>query len=321
MLRALVLAFAVVAFGTAGYTWVEGWSPWKSLFFTLVTLTTVGYGDYGLTEAGERFTAVLMIGGIGSISYTASLVLQRLMARAVRPEKRMIERIKKMRGHVVVCGLGRTGQRVIRRLVDEGVAVVAIDSDTKRVESARIHGVVAMEGDATSDEALLDAGVDRATSVVAVTSSDAVNAMICLTAHALAPEAEVVARAEDESSICKLKRAGASSVMSPASYGGDGIAERILRPEVARLLPGLQGNDDGLNFAEVTISPGSAFDGATIKEIGAAHPRLAFVAARGCEGELAIRPAVDRRFKAGDVLVVAGENADVERMRASRRAA
>jgi len=313
--RSLLLAFVVVTFGTAGYTWVEGWSPWRALFFTLVTLTTVGYGDYGLSESGERFTAVLMIGGIGSLSYSVSLLLHRLMSRVVRPEKRMLERIKKMNGHTLVCGLGRTGQRVIDRLVHEGFQVVAIDSDQKRVESLRQRGVTAIEGDATSDDTLLEAGIERVRAVAAVTSSDAINALICLSAHALAPEANLIARAEDESSICKLRRAGAHHVMSPATYGGDGIAEHIVRPEVARLLPGLEGAEEGLQFAELCVVLGSRFEKMSIGALGAAHPRLAFVAARVSGGEVTIRPSAERVLEVGDVLVVAGQAVDVRAMR------
>lgn len=321
VVRSLGLVMLVVVSGTAGYTWIEGWTPWQSLFFTLVTLTTVGYGDYGLTEAGERFTAVLMIGGIGTVSYTASLTLHRLMARAVNPEKGMMDQVRKLKGHTIICGLGRTGQRVIDRLVDGNITVVAIDNDSKRVEAARARGLIAIEGDASSDECLIRAGVRCADALAALTSSDAVNALICLSAHALAPDAMVIARAEEEASISKLHRAGACTVLSPATYGGDGIAEHILQPEVARLMPGLEGDDHQLQFAEVAVTPTSPFAGIKIAALGAAHPRLAIVAARNSAGEIAIRPPADRVLSAGDVLIVAGEADDVAKLRRTKLAA
>ena len=319
--RSLLLIFAVVLFGTAGYTWIEGWSPWKSLFFTLVTLTTVGYGDYGLSEAGERFTAVIMIGGIGTVSYTASLVLQRLMTRATQPQRRSIERIRKMQDHHIVCGLGRTGIRAIQKLLEEGAQVAAIDADADRVAQARELGIMAIVGDATSDDALGVAGIERASAVAAVTSSDAVNALICLTVHALNPELRIIARAEDESSICKLRRAGADSVISPASYGGDGVAENMLRPDVARLLPGLQGSDDGLHFAEITVTPHSVHEGKSVRELGVANPDLVFIAIRDPQGKSRLRPEGSHVLKSGEVVVVTGDALHIEGLRSNRRAA
>ena len=320
VMRSGVLIACVVLLGTAGYTWIEGWSPWRSLFFTLVTLTTVGYGDYGLSEAGERFTAVLMIGGIGTVSYTATSAVHRVMVRATHPERQMLEKIKKMSGHTIVCGLGRTGERVIDRLRREGAEVVAIDNDPKKVESSRERGLIALEGDASGDAALEDAGALRAAAVAAVTSSDAVNALICLSAGAIAPGLRVIARAEDESSIRKLERAGAASVLSPSVYGGDGIAEQLLRPEAAKLMPGLQG-DGGVQFSEMLIGEHSVFAGRTIASVGREHPRMVIIAAGCAGGDLTVRPESDRVLQAGDVLVVAGAGAEMDALRDTARAA
>lgn len=319
--RSLLLICAVVVCGTAGYTWIEGWTVWESLFFTLVTLTTVGYGDYGLSEAGERFTAVLMIGGIGTVSLMASQLVHSAMARATQPERRMMQYARHMQGHFIVCGLGRTGRRVVETLDAEGATVLAIDIDPKKVEAARDRGVVALEGDATSDEVLEMAGIERAVGLAAASASDPTNAMICLTAHALAPDVAITARACDVSAIEKLKRAGASGVVSPTSYGGDGIAQNMLRPEVAKLLFGMCAGGDQLSFAEVAVGEGSPMIGRSVKQLGEEHPRIVFVAARANGGELVMRPEPGDRLGAGDVLVVAGTPVDVGRLKATRLAA
>jgi len=319
--RSLLMMSLVVGMGTAGYTWIEGWSPWQSLFFTLVTLTTVGYGDYGLSAAGERFTAILMIGGIAIVSYTASQILHFAISKATYPERRMIQQAKQMHGHFIVCGLGRTGQRVIRRLMEEDATLVAIDQDPKLVEDARERGIVAFEGDATSDQSLLDAGIDRAASLAAVTSSDAANAMICLTARALATDISIVARAEEEASVCKLKRAGADRVVSPASYGGDGIAANLLHPEVASLLHGLEDGHGDVEFVEYFVSPSSTACGKTILELGKAHPKLVFVASHAKGGATQIRPPATHVLREGEVLVLAGTQADLDALRQTSRIA
>lgn len=314
--RLLFVACAVVIIGTAGFTWIEGWSPWKSLFFTLVTLTTVGYGDYGLSENGQKFAAVLLVGGIGTVSFAISQVLQRVMTRVAQPELRMIEKARLLKGHVVVCGLGRTGKRIIERLTDAGMTVTAIDSNETLVQDARNRGIIAIRGDATNDDTLYKAGLDNAASIAAVTSSDAVNAMICLSAHAIAPDVNIVARAEDESAICKLQRAGAHEVLSPATYGGDGIAQQILHPQVASLMPGIHSANELLSFDEYVVEQDT-----TIAKLGAQHPSIVFIASRSEEGSVTLRPCGDRLMRKGEVLIVAGHPADVVDLRTDCKAA
>ena len=313
--RPLLALAVVVVFGTAGYAWIEGWGPWKSLFFTLVTLTTVGYGDYGLSEAGERFTAVLMIVGIGTVSYSVSRVIQAAVMRNLEPERRMLKMAESMSGHHVVCGYGRMGRRVVDRLMQAEAAFVVIDADASSVERARSDGHVAIEGDATEDSVLEAAGLSRAGSLAAVTSSDAVNALICLTARAMAPGASIVARADDSASARKLVRAGASRVVSPTAHGGDGVAEGMLRPDVARLLYGEEGGEAGLSFGQVSVGDGLA--GKTVGEAGAARPDVVFVAVCSNGGKTELRPRGDRVLMLGDVLVVAGRGVDEELERAA----
>ncbi|MEL7485107.1 MAG: potassium channel family protein, partial [Planctomycetota bacterium] len=189
--RAVAILLIVVLTGTAGYVWIEGWSPLHALFFTIITITTVGYSEYGLSIEGEMFTIFVMVGGIGTVSYAAGTLVRRAIAQSLNPERRMLQRIKSMRDHYIVCGFGRMGRRVARQLVASDVQFVVIDTDAKLVAQARELGMIALEGDATEDGTLEAAGMDRAASLAAITSSDAVNAMICLTAHAIAPDLRI----------------------------------------------------------------------------------------------------------------------------------
>ncbi|MEM9064772.1 MAG: potassium channel protein [Planctomycetota bacterium] len=315
VLRGVVLLTGVLASGTLGYAWIEGWALWDAFFFTLVTLTTVGYGDYGLTAAGERFTALVMIGGIGTVSYTGGMLIQRLVVRASQQERKMIDQTAKLRNHFIVCGLGRTGLRVIDRLEERGEAAVAIDPDPERVAHARSMGLVALSGDATSDLGLSLVGIKHASAIAATTSSDAVNALICLSARAVNPEIRVVARAEDKDSVCKLERAGADAVISPSTYGGDGIAESMAQAEMSTLLPGLHGSDGSLHFAELAVRPGSTHIGRTLAEIGREHRDLVFVAWKDPSGECRVRPDPHRPLAEGDMLVIAGSASQLSTLR------
>lgn len=311
--RSMALCALVVLLGTAGYTWIENWTPWESLFFTLVTLTTVGYGDYGLSSAGERFTAIVMIGGIGTVSYAASQFISHAATCAIKPERRMLSKAAQLSDHHIVCGLGRTGQRIIDRIHAEGIPLVTIDSDEDLVASARDHGHIALRGDATHDELLVAAGIERAKTIAAVTSCDSANAMICLSARALAPDAIIIARAEDESSVQKLLRAGATSVINPTRYAGDSIAESMLRPDVADMLYGVNDHACGsLKFAELVITQDSPEKGQTIGDLGNANPNLAVVASRSPEGQITMRPDADTPIDAGQILIVAGTADEVD---------
>ena len=308
--RSLVLLTGVVIMGTSGYHWIEGWSVWQSFFFTLITLTTVGFSDYGLSEAGEQFTAVVMIGGIATMSYCLTQIVEFITARAMRPERKAMQQIRKLSGHHVVCGAGSMGLRVIERLETQGEVVVAVDADPLVVERLRDRGLVAMCGDATSDKTLYDAGIERASSLAAVTNSDAVNALICLSSHAIAPELQIVARAEDTGSETKLRRAGAQTVISPTMYGADGIAEFMARPDVARIMFGEGGSassvDSPMRVVELKIHAAEADTVQSVAAFEVSHPSLTVVAVRGAAGGLVAKPPKDRELCAGDSVLVAG---------------
>lgn len=313
--RALSVCTLVVLFGTAGFTWIEGWGTWQSFFFTLYTLTTVGYGDNGISENGQRFTAILMIGGIASVSYSLSQIVQYATSKAIDTEKQMVNKANKLYDHVIVCGIGRTGQRVIQRLNEEGIPLVATDTNEQLVKAAKDNGVIAFLGDSTLDRVLLDAGVKRASAIAATTSSDPTNAMICLTAKALNPDVRIIARAEGEDSIDKLTRAGASSVISPSRFGGDGIVESILHPCVAEVLfDSHSSSQEKLHFREIPIDASSVNVGREIGSLLSKHPKIVMISIRETGGHFTMRPPGSHVLKAGEFLLVAGLDADVAKL-------
>ena len=322
--RAFVLLAGVAVLGTAGIHWIEGWSVWHSFFFTLITLTTVGYTEYGLSDAGEHFAALIMLGGIATASYCVAQIIEFITSRAVRPERKTMQQIRRLSGHHIVCGAGSMGCRVIERLESQGEVVVAIDLDESIVEKLREKGHIALKGDATSDSLLYQAGIDRAQSLAAVTASDAHNALVCLTAHAIAPELMLVARAHDIESETKLRRAGASTVISPTIYGGDGIAEFMARPDAARVMFGDSGTDTAttnpMRILEVEIDAGTPSVDTTISAFAELHPTLTVVAYRGPSGAFEIKPDQGRVLREGDSLMVAGLVADLGSLRCENAA-
>lgn len=314
--RALLVGILVILFGTAGFTWIEGWSPWQSFFFTLYTLTTVGYGDNGLSEYGQRFTAVLMIGGIASVSYSLSQIVQFATSKAIDTEKQMIKKAQKLRGHVIVCGIGRTGTHVIQRLKEQNIPIVATDTNEQLVQVARDQGIIAFLGDSTLDSVLIDAGVKRASAIAATTSYDPTNAMICLTGKALNPDIRIIARAEGDDSVDKLTRAGANAVISPTRFGGDGIAESILHPCIAEVLYGSSSTaNEKLQFRELPITHASHHAGKQISEVLRQHPKIVLISIREAQGHFTMRPSGAHTLKQGEFLLVAGLDEDISKLK------
>jgi voltage-gated potassium channel len=310
--RSVLVCVLTLVAGMFGFMRTEGWGPWESLYFTLVTLTTVGYGDYGVSNAGKTFAVAVMLVGIGTISYCLSQIVQYAAATATNPEIRMLKLVTKMSDHFIICGMGRTGERVARKLAGEGMDFVVIDESEDLVEQYRRDGMVALRGNATEDMTLMVAGIERARGLAAVTSCDASNAMICLTAKALKRDLHIAARAEQDSSVEKLTRAGANVVINPCRYGGDGIVESLVRPEVSCLLFSNPTMETGsLRFVEYRVSDSDARQHITIESLLSEHPGVVFIASKQPGKDMCVRPDVQHELKTNESLVFAGVSEDI----------
>jgi voltage-gated potassium channel len=309
----------LVLCGTCGYMWIEGWDFTQSLFFTVITLTTVGYGDYGLSEEGLRFTTILIVGGFGVFAYSAGQLAPIILNERLAQEWKMNRQIKKLTDHFIVCGLGRVGQAVCDSLNQHGISFVAVDPDQAAVNRAIARGCVAITGDAATDEVLIQASVKGARCVACVTDSDTDNIVITLTARELNSDVYIISRAENAAAIRKMDRAGASRVISPILAGGLSIANAMVKPHLAELLDRSNDADGGIALAEVTITEASQLNGRTIRDCGSVHGSVVFVAVKPAGGPARLRPAADESLQGGDVLIVAGDVLDVGRLQQEAR--
>jgi len=232
---ALALIIIVIAFGTAGYQLIEGWNFLDALYMTIITLTTVGYREvHELSSRGMIFTIVLLMVGVGTFLYALSAgakiilegELQELFGR-----KRLEKKIKELKGHYIVCGYGRMGKIICRELKAKNVPFVAIERNGDFLNN-RLDDFLGISGDATNDDILREAGIERAKGLISVLPNDALNLYVVLSARELNPDLHIVARAGEEGSENKLLRAGADKVVSPYHIGGLRIAHTILRPAV-----------------------------------------------------------------------------------------
>jgi len=315
---ALALLVAVIAGGTIGYIALEGWSAWDAFYMTVLAVTTVGSRS-DMSRAGQVFTVVLLLGGVGAALYTftllATLVVEGGLPKRLqrRRDARMLETIK---DHFILCGYGRIGSIIARQLQRQNVPFVVVERDVERVHAAIVDGALAVEADASSEEVLKRVGIERARGLIAAVGTDAENVYAVLSARVMRPDLFIVGRAETEDATLKLKRAGANRVVSPYEIGAVQIAQTALRPAVVDFVE-LATSSDNLELAmeEITIASRSTMASQSILE---ANLRQRFgvivVAIQRHDLRMEFNPEPDTIIGAGDKLVVLGRPDSLKRL-------
>ena len=335
---AMLLA-ALFGAGIVGYVSIEGWSAMDAFYMTFITLTTIGFAEVRpLSDAGKLFTIAISIFGIGTVAYIATRAVQVLVTTHRFRGRYMQRQLDRLAGHYIVCGYGRLGSRIVEDLRGSGrpVAVIELaDEPTRRLREA---GVPHLQQSAEDDDALLNAGLLRARGLVLTLPEDSDNVFVALTARSLRPTPAVppgaqpdfsdpdrlliVARTNEHKNVRKLLRAGVDKVISPYEIGADRMAQTILRPNVDRFLEQVMnvGALD-LEMEEVPIGPGSLLDGETLRSIGFRSRFDVIVVAvlTDVDGDghpdWRFNPGADARLKAGDVLIVLGDQPAIEALR------
>ena len=301
------LALVLVA-GTVGYL-LFGFGVLDAVYQTVITVTTVGFNSPHALDTGSKvFTIVLILVGVGTALYTFSAVLEVLIEGHMQDlvRRRKMERdIARMSGHVIVCGWGRVGREVARFLANADRDVVVVDRDPGRLTEVPYASV---HGDVTDDEVLLQAGIDRAASLVAALDTDADNLYVTVAGKSMRPDLQIIARARNKSSEPKLVRAGADRVVNPQQLGGDRMASFVTQPHVVDFVDVVM-HDGTLEFRleELAVSPASPLSGGTLRS---AHLRdrtgALVLAIRRPDGGFLTNPSPEDVIEAGDVLISVG---------------
>jgi voltage-gated potassium channel len=315
---ALGVIAALIATGTIGFKLILG-LPWFDCFyFTLITITTIGFGEpAGMTEPARYFTAFLILTGVSTIGYALSVAARAVLEFelvATFGKRRMFKDINKLTNHYIVCGAGRIGSRVIREIARRGHDFVVIEGDENIADKLLAQGNLVLMGDATDDNVLRAAGIERACGLVCAVSSDPDNLYITLTARDLNKDLRIVARANDESAVNRLLKAGADKVVSPSITGSNQMAQVLLRPAVAAFMEMATMTDKlELEMEQIEINGGSPFVGRALKDTGIrADLNVMVIAIRRGGGKMIFNPSADTIIKEEDALVVIGSHDSLE---------
>jgi voltage-gated potassium channel len=315
---AVALLLTILAGGTAGYIFIEGWSAWDAFYMTVTTVATVGFREvHPLTFAGQVFTILLIFGGVGTAFYTVTLLATIIVEGGLhrRFERRHVTRmLEQIKDHFIVCGYGRIGGIITAELHQQGVSVVVIERSPERVRQALERGWLAIEADASREEVLTRAGIHRARGLIAAVGTDAENVFTVLTARVMRPDLFIIARVESDDAEHKLRRAGADRVISPYQIGANHIVQTALRPAVVDFVHLATSSERlDLSMEQVHIHEKSALAGQTI--VGADIRQkfgVIIVGIKRAGGAMEFNPPAEAVMQAGDELVVLGRTEDVK---------
>ncbi|HEY4681659.1 MAG TPA: potassium channel protein [Candidatus Acidoferrales bacterium] len=319
---------AILLVGTAGFHWIEGWPWFDGLYMTLTTLTTIGYQElHPLSPAGRLFNTFLIIVGVSSLFFLIGAFTQAMIEFELGTffgRRRLERQISKLEGHYIICGAGRVGRSAAREFRARPVPFVIIERDENRVRWAAAEEMLVLIGDATRDEILRAARIEKAKGLIAAVATDAENLYIVLTARGLHPTLPIIARASEEDAADKLRKAGATEVVSPYHVIGRRIAMSLLRPhvldfiDVATTLFGAEDLD--LQIEQVLVSDRSSLSGKTLEDSGIRrHTGVIILALPKVDGQMHFNPSAGSRIQGGDHLIAMGQPNDLKQLEAMAR--
>ncbi|MBN2428594.1 MAG: NAD-binding protein [Deltaproteobacteria bacterium] len=308
----LVLICVVLA-GTLGYSLIEGWGIFESFYMTIITITTVGFREvHELSSTGKAFTIVLIFSSLGVIAYAGGSFVEFIVEGQIRQifgRKKLQKEIDKLVDHFIICGYGRIGSFICAELKERPIPFVVVENDPNLCQKIEEEGYLFVAGDATDDDALVKAGIAKAKGLVTAVTQDTDNVYITLTARGLNPALFILARAAEPASEKKLKRAGASKVVSPYLIGAHRMAQAILRPSVVDFLEiATAGKRLELQLEEIKISSSSSLVGKNLITSGIRRDwGIIIVGIKKINGQMLFNPVPETIMENGDTLITLGE--------------
>lgn len=308
----ILLAVLLVAIGTAGYMVIENWTMMDSLYMTVITLSTIGYGEVNpVSPPGRIFTLFLIVMGVGFFLYVIGNVVQFLVEGRIRlilGRHKLDKQINHLTNHYIVCGYGRMGRAFCRYLIQKGLKFVVIEKNDDRIPIMNTDHVLYIAGEATIEENLITAGIKRASNLIATLGTDADNVFLVLLAKGLNPGVYVVARASQNTSKKPLDTAGADVVVSPFDIGARRMAHAILRPNVIRFLEfAFADESTDIHIEEIPVADSSKLVNVTLQESGIRQNyNLIILSIINKDGDMRFNPSASTAIGAGEKVIAVG---------------
>jgi voltage-gated potassium channel len=319
ILAGIFILIIILIYGTSGYMFIEDMNLTDAIYMTVISITTVGFSEVNpLSTTGKYFTVVLVFGGVGFFLYMVSLITETMIAGGLHTflgRKQMEKKLNVMKDHYIVCGFGRIGKVISKILHENHRPFVIIENNPEEIAAIKELEYLVLEGDSTNDDMLNKAHIMDAKSLIAVTSSDADNVYIILSARGLKSEIYILARSSGKKGAeTKLLRAGANKVFSPYEIGARRMAQSLLRPTVIDFIDlTVHGGELGLRLEELQVSDKATFANKTLMDSGIRSEHdLIVVAIKRLKGEMLFNPNPNTDILPGDILVVLGEHVNIQ---------
>ncbi|WP_245917657.1 potassium channel family protein [Aureitalea marina] len=319
---ALLLVLSVLVIGSVGY-WMFGFSLVDSIYMTIITVSTVGFKEVEPLGQNEKiFTSILILSSIFIVGYAIKVITENIISRnniVNLRRKRVQSKIQLLKDHIIVCGFGRNGRQAVLKLKNYNKDFVVIESNEEVIDDHRGDGILFLDGDATQDEVLNLAGIERASTLISALPSDADNLFIVLSARQLNPHLKIISRATEETSYQKLKLAGADNVILPDKIGGDHMASLVVVPDLVEFLDNLSvsGEDDSINVEQIPfekVCPSG--EELTIRDLDLRRKTgCSIIGYKTPGGEYIVNPDPSLKLEQGSKLIVIGRPNQIESLK------
>lgn len=324
VMRILIVVLFSVVIGIAGYIIIEGYTFVEAFYMTMITITTAGYLEvHPLSDSGRIFTSFYLVTNIGIFFYGATTIVGLVIEGEFKnfyKNFNVKKKISELKNHVIVCGYGRNGKQVCMELKDDNHPYMIIEKRVNIVEELKADEKnLFIEGDATEEEVLIDAGIRNAKAIITTLPEDPDNVYVVLTARELNPSITIISRASNESSVNKLKRAGANNVIMPEKIGGAHMAALVMKPDIMEFIAELTGqsSDISLTFEELSLKDiSSEYVEGTIRDLDIRNKTGAnIIGLRMPDGEFVINPLPETRLNKNTKLIALGNSKQISEMR------
>lgn len=321
--NALLLLIFVFLAGVLGFKFLYSYSWVDALYMTVITITTVGYGELHPMSTSEKiFTSIFILSSIFIVGYALKVVSEYVLSKSnignLR-QKRVQEKIDNLEDHVIVCGFGRNGKQAVEKLSDYNQDYVIIEDNEDVIQRFEGEGHLFVQGNATEDEILQKAGIDKAKTLIAALPSDANNLFIVLSARQINNELKIISRATEETSYKKLKLAGADNVILPDKIGGDHMASLVVVPDLVEFLDNLSvsGEEDSINVEQIPFEKiCSQGEERSIRELDIRHKTgCSIIGYKTPEGEYIVNPDPNMVLQTGSKLILIGRPNQIEALK------